>query len=189
LRVLGNPGAQYAGSRHNAGEDFLRELARQSGATLRAESRFAGESGEVLFAGHRLCALLVPTTFMNRSGQVRRCAGGLLQDRGRTDILIAHDELDLPPGTARASSSRRRSRWPQWPARHHSGARRQSPGFPWPLRVSVSGIRGMPAKVSGYVLARAIAQRTATAYRRQRIDAGACAPCRLLLDGDASRKR
>ena len=96
---LGNPGAQYAGTRHNAGEDFVRELARQAGASLKAESRFHGETTEVLFAGHRL-RLLVPTTFMNRSGQ---SVAGLARFYRiePPQMLIAHDELDIPPGSAR----------------------------------------------------------------------------------------
>jgi PTH1 family peptidyl-tRNA hydrolase len=96
---LGNPGAQYAGTRHNAGADFVGELARLAGVTLRAESRFHGDTGEAMFAGHRL-RLLIPTTYMNRSGRAVAALAGFYK-LAPAQLLIAHDELDLPPGTAR----------------------------------------------------------------------------------------
>jgi hypothetical protein len=54
------PRGAVRGTRHNAGEDFVRELARQAGGTLRRDSKYFGEVGEVLFAGHKL-RLLIPT--------------------------------------------------------------------------------------------------------------------------------
>lgn len=175
---LGNPGAQYAGSRHNAGEDFLRELARQSGATLRAESRFSGESGEVLFAGHRL-RLLVPTTFMNRSGQSVAALAGFFKIEP-SQILIAHDELDLPPGTARF----------KFDGGHggHNGLRDIIPALGnhrdfHRLRIGI-GHPGHASEVSNYVLSRAApADRDAIAAS---IDE-ALRALPLLLDGDATK--
>ncbi|WOJ98309.1 aminoacyl-tRNA hydrolase [Congregibacter brevis] len=96
---LGNPGSQYEGTRHNAGEDFVRELARQAGGSLKLETKYHGEVGEVFFAGHKL-RLLIPHTFMNRSGKaVAALANFYKIDPER--ILIAHDELDISPGSAR----------------------------------------------------------------------------------------
>ncbi|HEY7775924.1 MAG TPA: aminoacyl-tRNA hydrolase, partial [Kineobactrum sp.] len=65
---LGNPGSDYRGTRHNAGADFVIELARLHGASLQAESRFSGLTARIQLGGHDL-RLLIPTTFMNRSGQ------------------------------------------------------------------------------------------------------------------------
>ena len=96
---LGNPGANYAGTRHNAGADFVLELARQAGASLRAESRYHGELGEAVVSGQRL-RLLIPTTFMNRSGQAVAPLARFFK-LAPEQLLIAHDELDLPPGVAR----------------------------------------------------------------------------------------
>lgn len=96
---LGNPGSQYDGTRHNAGADFIFELAKHCNASLRSEGKFYGLTAKVNFNGHAL-HLLVPTTFMNRSGQA---IGAMAQfyKIPPASILVAHDELDLPPGTAR----------------------------------------------------------------------------------------
>jgi PTH1 family peptidyl-tRNA hydrolase len=97
---LGNPGAEYAGSLHNAGSDVVELVANRHGATLRAEKGVAARAGTVTLAGHRV-ALAVPTTYMNESGVAVR---GLARRYGITDpetIVIVHDELDLPPGTVR----------------------------------------------------------------------------------------
>jgi PTH1 family peptidyl-tRNA hydrolase len=48
---LGNPGAQYAGTRHNAGADFVAELARQAGAILKKDSKYHGEVASACFPG------------------------------------------------------------------------------------------------------------------------------------------
>jgi PTH1 family peptidyl-tRNA hydrolase len=97
---LGNPGAEYAGSLHNAGSDTVQLVASRHGATLRAEKGVAARAGTVTLAGHRV-ALAVPTTYMNESGVAVR---GLARRYGITapeTIVIVHDELDLPPGTVR----------------------------------------------------------------------------------------
>ena len=96
---LGNPGGEYRGTRHNAGADFIEALARDCGAQLQEESKFHGVTARGTFAGHDL-RLLVPTTFMNCSGQsVATMAGFFKTDPEET--LIAHDELDIPAGSAR----------------------------------------------------------------------------------------
>ena len=175
---LGNPGAQYEGTRHNAGEDCVRELARQAGTTLRRDAKMHGEVGEALFAGHRL-RLLIPDTFMNRSGKaVAALAGFYKIDAGA--ILIAHDELDLPPGTARF----------KFDGGHggHNGLRDIIPALGnrrdfYRLRIGI-GHPGSAKQVSGYVLSRApAAEREAT---REAIDE-ALRALPLLLDGDMTR--
>lgn len=96
---LGNPGEQYTGTRHNAGFWFIDELARRYGGSFRAERRFAGHATRVTVDG-RDVHLLRPSTFMNRSG----AAVGSLAHFFKVPveaILVAHDELDLPPGAVR----------------------------------------------------------------------------------------
>src|SRR5690625_2011337 len=65
---LGNPGPEYDRTRHNAGADFVTELARRYGASLSPESKFFGDTSRLSIEGRDL-RLLIPTTFMNRSGQ------------------------------------------------------------------------------------------------------------------------
>ena len=92
---LGNPGREYAATRHNAGFWFVDRLAQTLGATLSTESRFAGEvakSGDV--------RLVKPMTYMNESG---RSVAALARFFGIApeEILVVHDELDLKPGEAK----------------------------------------------------------------------------------------
>ena len=93
---LGNPGAQYADTRHNAGFWFVDEVARIIGATLRPEPRFHGLAARVMLDTHELW-LLEPTTFMNRSGQAVSALARFYKIAPE-HILIAHDEIDLPVG-------------------------------------------------------------------------------------------
>lgn len=96
---LGNPGEKYAPTRHNVGYWLVDELARESGTSFRAEQKFLGATCQLSLANRGL-RLLKPTTFMNESGQsVRRFMDFFKLDPGR--LLVVHDELDLPPGTAR----------------------------------------------------------------------------------------
>jgi PTH1 family peptidyl-tRNA hydrolase len=99
---LGNPGTEYARTRHNAGEDFVRLLAGQHGCTLKPEARFHGLTGRITLAGVDL-RLLVPLTFMNRSGQAVGAMAGFFRIPPAR-ILVAYDELDLPPGQVRFKS-------------------------------------------------------------------------------------
>ncbi len=96
---LGNPGPDYAGTRHNAGAAFVEEIARAHQITLSNDSKFFGLLGRGVIEGHDV-RLLIPMTFMNRSG---RSIAAVCQfyklDPSR--ILIAHDELDLDAGIAR----------------------------------------------------------------------------------------
>lgn len=93
---LGNPGAEYVRTRHNAGFWLLDALARREGAMFREESKFKGEVCRVRLNGHDVW-LLKPTTFMNASGQAV-VALALYYKILPDEILVVHDELDLPPG-------------------------------------------------------------------------------------------
>ena len=100
---LGNPGPDYTATRHNAGAWFVEQLAADysmgSGGQLVSESKFFGMTGRVSIDGHD-CRLLLPTTFMNRSGQAVAAMANFYRIAPE-EILVAYDELDLPPGTAR----------------------------------------------------------------------------------------
>ena len=96
---LGNPGTQYQGTRHNAGADFVEALARHAGGSLQSDSKFHGLVGRVTLSDHDL-RLLVPTTFMNRSGKSVAAASQFYKIPPG-EILVAHDELDIPAGSAR----------------------------------------------------------------------------------------
>lgn len=93
---LGNPGARYADTRHNAGFWFVDAIARQTGSTLRPEPRFYGEAARTTLDGRELW-LLEPTTFMNRSGQAVAALARFYKIAPE-QILVAHDEIDLPVG-------------------------------------------------------------------------------------------
>lgn len=96
---LGNPGSDYERTRHNAGADLVELLARQLGAKLVADSKYAGLTARVNYQGQDL-RLLIPTTYMNRSGQAVGALANFFKIPPEA-ILVAHDELDLLPGTAR----------------------------------------------------------------------------------------
>ncbi len=96
---LGNPGPKYTKTRHNAGFWFVDALASRYGAAFRGESRFHGLLARITVEGHDLW-LLKPETFMNRSGQAVRALSSFYR-LATEQILVAHDEIDLPPGTTR----------------------------------------------------------------------------------------
>jgi peptidyl-tRNA hydrolase, PTH1 family len=96
---LGNPGSEYENSRHNAGEDFVRAFARKCGANLVADNKYFGFTAKTQFQGQEI-RLLIPTTYMNRSGQSVGALANFFKIPAEA-ILVAHDELDLAPGVAR----------------------------------------------------------------------------------------
>lgn len=97
---LGNPGMQYQHTRHNAGEDFVRAYCAREGVPLKEDKRFFGYFTESTHPEGGRLRLLIPTTFMNRSGQsVAAVANFFKIEPG--EILVAYDELDLAPGVAR----------------------------------------------------------------------------------------
>ncbi|MBO6850666.1 MAG: aminoacyl-tRNA hydrolase [Marinobacter sp.] len=96
---LGNPGADYENTRHNAGALFVEALARAAGQTLRPERKYHGLYARIQWQGLDL-HLLNPSTFMNRSGLAVKALADFFKIQPE-QILVAHDELDIPPGTAK----------------------------------------------------------------------------------------
>lgn len=96
---LGNPGPKYHRTRHNAGADFVSALAAAHGVELRENSRYFGHVGKLIVDGRDI-RLLIPSTYMNRSGQAVAALANFYTIEPAA-ILVAHDDLDLPPGTAR----------------------------------------------------------------------------------------
>jgi PTH1 family peptidyl-tRNA hydrolase len=96
---LGNPGQQYEKTRHNAGFWFIDAIARAHGIALKSENKFHGEAGKGIIDGNEVW-LLKPMTFMNKSGQGIAALARFYKIEAES-ILVAHDELDLPPGTVR----------------------------------------------------------------------------------------
>ena len=92
---LGNPGAQYARTRHNVGFWLVDRL----GAGLRADAKYHAEIGAATIDGERV-VLMKPLTFMNRSGQAVGAYARFFKI-APAQILVVHDELDLAPGTVR----------------------------------------------------------------------------------------
>ena len=96
---LGNPGPEHSRTRHNAGFWFVDALAEKFGGRFGLESKLFGETAKVEIGGASVW-LLKPATFMNLSG--KSVAAALRYWKIEPDeMLVAHDELDLPPGTAR----------------------------------------------------------------------------------------
>ncbi|MES9936323.1 MAG: aminoacyl-tRNA hydrolase [Sedimenticola sp.] len=96
---LGNPGAQYDETRHNAGFWFVDLVARRHGGMFKSETKFHGQTCRVRIDG-RECWLLKPSTFMNRSGQAVSALANYFKIPIE-EILVAHDELDIPAGSVR----------------------------------------------------------------------------------------
>ncbi len=175
---LGNPGSEYRGTRHNAGADFVEELARRNGVTLQPESRFHGLTGRLTLSGHDL-RLLIPTTFMNRSGKSVAAMAGFFKIPP-AGILIAYDELDIPAGSARFKQGGGLG--------GHNGLRDIQPALGnsadfHRLRIGI-GHPGHASRVTGYVLG------APSRDDRERIDAcidEAIAALPLLLDGDSTK--
>lgn len=93
---LGNPGEKYEKTRHNAGFWFVDLIAAQTNTKMALDAKMFGEVGKL----NAETWLLKPTTFMNASGKAVAALANyykILPD----EILVAHDELDLPPGTVR----------------------------------------------------------------------------------------
>lgn len=96
---LGNPGADYVSTRHNAGFWFVDRLAEQYGGRWTEERKFHGELCRITVAGQDL-RLLKPGTYMNRSGLAVQVLSSYLKIAAE-QILVAHDEIDLPTGSVR----------------------------------------------------------------------------------------
>lgn len=96
---LGNPGEQYQKTRHNAGFWLLEALAGAAAASWRDEKKFFGQYCKILLAG-RPVHLLMPQTFMNASGKSVAALANFY-DIAPGEMLVVHDELDLPEGAAK----------------------------------------------------------------------------------------
>lgn len=96
---LANPGPEYQRTRHNAGAWVVEELAHIHNITLKNEAKFFGLTGRIMTNGCDL-RLLVPTTFMNLSGKSIAAVANFYNIKPE-EIMVAHDELDLPPGVAK----------------------------------------------------------------------------------------
>ncbi|MDG2046037.1 MAG: aminoacyl-tRNA hydrolase [Halioglobus sp.] len=175
---LGNPGSDYRGTRHNAGADFVEDLAKACGASLHEESKFFGLTGRGTLSGHDL-RLLIPTTFMNLSGKAVAATAGFFKIVPQ-QILIAHDELDIPPGSARFKKGGGHG--------GHNGLRDIVPALGnnndfYRLRIGI-GHPGHASKVTGHVLSppSQAEQEGITAC-----SAEAIAALPLLLDGDDTK--
>lgn len=96
---LANPGTKYEETRHNAGEWLVNELARLFNVSLKDEAKYFGKVAKINTAQGEV-RLLVPTTFMNLSGKAVGALANFYRIKPE-EILVAHDELDLPPGVAK----------------------------------------------------------------------------------------
>jgi PTH1 family peptidyl-tRNA hydrolase len=144
---LGNPGAEYARTRHNAGFWLVDELARRHGGTFRHEGKHQAELARVRVGGDEVW-LVKPMTFMNRSGGPVSSVLGFYK-LAPAQMLVAHDEIDLPSGTVRLKEAGGHG--------GHNGLRdiiaAQGDAF-WRLRIGV-GHPGSKNEVVDFVLTHA----------------------------------
>jgi PTH1 family peptidyl-tRNA hydrolase len=143
---LGNPGTEYARTRHNAGFQFADELAERHGATFRSEPRHRAELARAQIGDVDLW-LLKPMNYMNHSGDPVRSVASFYKVPLQS-ILVAYDELDFPPGVVRLKLG--------GGAAGHNGMRdviaQMGDGF-WRLRIGI-GHPGERSQVLDYVLGR-----------------------------------
>ena len=144
---LGNPGAEYARTRHNAGFWLVDELTRRHGGHFRSEGKHQAELARVRIGGEEVW-LAKPMSYMNRSGGPVSSILGFYKI-APTQMLVAHDEIDLPSGTVRLKESGGHG--------GHNGLRdiiaAQGDAF-WRLRIGVSH-PGTKGEVVDFVLTRA----------------------------------
>lgn len=144
---LGNPGSEYAQTRHNAGFWFVERLAEQYGISLKNEPKFYGISGRGRIEGQDV-RLLLPTTFMNASGK-SVVPFAKFYNIAPESMLIAHDELDMDPSVIRLKTGGGHG--------GHNGLRdivpHLGPNF-HRLRIGI-GHPGSKERVSGHVLSKA----------------------------------
>lgn len=96
---LGNPGPQYEQTRHNAGAWLIEAIVRRYNLTLKDDRKFFGATAKLCLPSGDV-QLLIPRTFMNRSGQAVQALASYYKINAE-EILIAHDELDFDTGTVR----------------------------------------------------------------------------------------
>ena len=170
---LGNPGTEYARTRHNVGFRFVDELAARHGALFRSEPRHGAELARTRISDTELW-LLKPMSYMNRSGDPVRSVASFYKVPLES-ILVAYDELDFPTGVVRLKHG--------GGAAGHNGMRdviaHMGDGF-WRLRIGI-GHPGDRAQVLDYVLGRPNA--TDTQLIRDALCAAADAVPVLLTEG------
>ena len=144
---LGNPGPEHLVTRHNAGFWFVDLLARRHGGEFRDYRKYSGETARISISEQDI-VLLKPTTYMNRSGlSVRQLSD--FYKIAPEEILVAHDELDLPVGSVRLKQGGGHG--------GHNGLRDTIAHIGetfWRLRLGI-GHPGNKAEVIDYVLTRA----------------------------------
>jgi PTH1 family peptidyl-tRNA hydrolase len=143
---LGNPDPQYLVTRHNAGFWLVDALAAENSAQFGANRKLEADIAEITLAGQRV-RLLKPTTYMNESGRALARAVNYFKIRPE-HVLVAYDELDLPPGRVRLKFGGGHA--------GHNGVRsviaHLGPEF-WRLRIGV-GHPGKRERVTGHLLGR-----------------------------------
>lgn len=143
---LGNPGNEYKDTRHNAGFWFIDKVADRFGICLNHDKKFRGDAGRGTIFGQDV-RLLKPDTFMNRSG-LAVVPLAKFYNIAPTEILIAHDELDIAPGSIRLKTGGGHG--------GHNGLRDILPHIGADfhrLRIGI-GHPGHASKVSGWVLSK-----------------------------------
>ncbi|MDX2000556.1 MAG: aminoacyl-tRNA hydrolase [Thermoanaerobaculia bacterium] len=144
---LGNPGAEYAATRHNAGVWLVDEWARRAGSAFTAEPKFGGELAKISVGGKSVW-LFKPSSYMNVSGPpVQRVAN--FYKVPLEAILVVHDELELPPGEVRLKRGGGHA--------GHNGLRdlaKHVGADTWRLRLGIGRPEGKKMEVADYVLAR-----------------------------------
>ena len=135
---LGNPGREYEQTRHNAGFWWVEALAREFGATFKKENKFHGETAKL-----GAVWLLKPLTFMNKSGQSVGALAKFYQILPE-EVLVAHDEMDLPPGGLKMKTGGAAGSNGVKDIVSHLGTR----DF-WRLRIGIGHPRELAAKLDG----------------------------------------
>ncbi|MDY0272036.1 MAG: aminoacyl-tRNA hydrolase [Advenella sp.] len=145
---LGNPGGQYEATRHNAGFWLADHIADDLNASFKPESAFFGQVAKAKYQGTNVF-LLKPATYMNRSGQAVSALARFYKIEPE-EILVLHDELDLPPGQVKLKKGGGHA--------GHNGLRdiQSALGGPnfWRLRLGIGHPRtmGLAQNVADYVL-------------------------------------
>ena len=174
---LGNPGPDYAATRHNAGFWFVDELADRLRVSLAPERSYFGMAARASVGG-RPVWLLEPTTFMNLSGKSVAALARFFKIEPN-EILVAHDELDLMPGQVKLKLGGSHA--------GHNGLKdihaQLGSGDYWRLRIGI-GHPGVKSEVINYVL-----KRPSPEHRVEIIKSieQALSGIDLVLDGDMER--
>ena len=151
---LGNPGKEYEATRHNAGFWWLEDVARELKVSLSLDKAYHGLVGRTQMQGQSLW-LLQPQTFMNLSGKSVAALARFFKI-APADILVAHDELDLPPGQAKLKFGGGHA--------GQNGLRdihaQLGTGDYWRLRIGI-GHPGVKSEVSNWVLGKPMPEQRA----------------------------